>query len=63
MLSSGIFSAPDSPMSKPTMRAMKTIIGSFIVFAVALAPQITQAQGRMTYLSNLGIYTQCYSDF
>ena len=32
---------------------MKAIIGGIIVFAVALAPQIVQAQGTMTYLSNL----------
>jgi hypothetical protein len=34
---------------------MKTIIGSLIGFALALlTQQITQAQGTMTYLSNLG---------
>ena len=55
MLLSGVFSATDSPILRPTMKAtVKIIVGSFVVFAVALlAPQITRAQ-RITYLSNLG---------
>jgi hypothetical protein len=55
MLLSGVFSATDSPILRPTMKAtVKIIVGSFVVFAVALlASQILQAQGTMTYLSNL----------